>query len=789
VIFSANVGPQTIFLSASEQEVLYGGAAGSGKTMAIIADSLRDTQNGAFVGLLIRRTTDELREIKAKTLELYPQVYPSARWSEKENEWKFPSGARLWLTYLERDADVLRYQGQAFSYIAVDELTQYHTPYAWDYLRSRLRTTDPHLKVYQRACVDEGDVLTEHGWKPIQSIIVGEKVYSLDAGGKLILNKVETVSSYDINEEIVRVRKKNLYMSMTQDHRVLYKKQNSEILELIKWNAHKSKSIDVARTSTAWISSREYNNYTGKFKDGINYAKFLGLYVAEGCYNSNPKNSNYKVIITQNKEKNHPVIRSILDDSGYKYCYSKNGDFQITNKALRESLLVLGKAKDKHFPRMFLDNASNAQLQSAFDMYMLGDGHWSSETNGIAVTTSRQLVDDLQEIAIKLGYKTQYSHVPSINPNHNDRYNVYFTLNSNTTKVDKGDIRNDVSLEKYEGKVYCLGVENLNNFVIRQKEYVWISGNSTNPGGPGHNWVKKMFIDPAPWGTAFEAVDQETGEVLAYPKDHPKFAGQPLFHRRFIPGKLKDNPFLYDDGKYEANLLSMPEHQRKQLLEGSWDVVEGAAFPEWNRNVHVVKRHAIPQSWRKFRAADYGYTSRAACVWFAINPEGQLVIYRELYTRLLNAPKFAQAVLDLEKDDNVSYGIMDSSVFHHKGDAGVSIAEQMANQGCFWRPSDRSKGSRINGKNELHRRLEVNEITEKPGLIIMDNCVNTIAQLPLLQLDKNNSEDVDTKGEDHIYDAIRYGIMSRPSPIITDYMILQRPRSNDFAPSDNTFGY
>lgn len=467
IIFRANEGPQSVFLAAPEQEVLYGGAAGAGKTYAIVADALRDTSNGAFAGLIIRRTNDELREIIQKTLELYKKVYPTAVWSAQKSEWTFPSGSRLWLTYLERDADVMRYQGQAFSYIAVDELTQYATPYAWDYLRSRLRTTDKHLTVYQRA--------------------------------------------------------------------------------------------------------------------------------------------------------------------------------------------------------------------------------------------------------------------------------------------------------------------------------------TSNPGSVGHQWVKKMFIDPAPWGKPFIATDIETQKELIYPENHPNpaLAGKPLFKRRFIPGKLKDNPYLYEDGKYEGNLLSLPEHQRKQLLDGSWDIIEGAAFSEFNREVHVVKAFPVPQSWRKFRAADYGYSSQAACVWIAISPDGQLIVYRELYTRLLNAAKFGQRVLDMERgDDGLSYGIMDSSVFHNKGDVGVSIAEQMMQVGCFWRPSDRSKGSRKNGKNELHRRLEVNEFSNKPGLVIMDNCVNLIAQLPLLQLSKTDPEDVDTHGEDHLYDALRYGLMSRPAPAITDFMILNRPSTlEDFKPADSTFGY
>ena len=93
---------------------------------------------------------------------MYPKAYPGAKWMEKKSQWTFPSGARIWMTYLEQDKDVLRYQGQAFTYIGIDELTQYSTPYAWDYLRSRLRTADPSLPVYMRATTNPGG--PGHAW-------------------------------------------------------------------------------------------------------------------------------------------------------------------------------------------------------------------------------------------------------------------------------------------------------------------------------------------------------------------------------------------------------------------------------------------------------------------------------------------------------------------------------------------------------------------------------------------------------------------------------------------------
>ena len=94
---------------------------------------------------------------------------------------------------------------------------------------------------------------------------------------------------------------------------------------------------------------------------------------------------------------------------------------------------------------------------------------------------------------------------------------------------------------------------------------------TSNPGGPGHGWVRKMFITPTTPGKSFWATDIETGDVLKYPQRHSK-AGKPLFRRRFIPAQLKDNPYLYESGDYEAMLLSLPETQRRQLLEGNWDI-------------------------------------------------------------------------------------------------------------------------------------------------------------------------------------------------------------------------
>ena len=462
VIFKPNEGPQTEFLAASEREVLYGGSAGGGKTIALIADPMRYFHNPNFNGLILRRTTDELREIIWKTQEIYTKAFKGAKWQERKSQWVFPSGARLWLTYLERDEDVLRYQGQAFSYVAFDELTQHSTPFAWNYMRSRLRTTDPTLPTFMRA--------------------------------------------------------------------------------------------------------------------------------------------------------------------------------------------------------------------------------------------------------------------------------------------------------------------------------------TTNPGGPGHQWVRKMFIDPSPANKPFAATDLETGEPMLYPESSPK-AGQPLFYRRFIPASLYDNPYLADDGQYEANLLSLPEMQRRQLLEGDWAIAEGAAFSEFREKDHVVEPFDIPPDWRRFRSCDYGYSSYSAVHWFTIDPAYEtLIVYRELYVSKHTGRDLAKAVIEAEQGESISYGILDSSCWHNRGQIGPSIAEEMISMGCRWRPSDRSAGARVAGKNRLHELLKVDEDTGQAGIVFFNTCRQIIADLPTIPSDPKGTDDIDPRYKsDHAYDSVRYGVMSRPrsKSIFEEFGSVDQT----WQPSDAIFGY
>ena len=297
-----------------------------------------------------------------------------------------------------------------------------------------------------------------------------------------------------------------------------------------------------------------------------------------------------------------------------------------------------------------------------------------------------------------------------------------------------------------------------------------------NPGKVGSQWVKEMFVDPSTPNTKFD-IDIKTP------------TGIKKISRRFIPAKLQDNPYLMQTDDYYAMLASLPEVQRKQFLDGNWEAFEDSSFPEFNKELHVVKSFDIPRNWMKFRAADWGYSSPACCLWFAIDFDNNIFIYRELYTKKLTADLFAQKVMELEDGEYIRYGVLDSSTWARRGDIGPSIAETMIQEGCRWRPSDRSPRSRIAGKLEIHKRLKLNEDTGYPTLFVFDNCVNLIRTLPMLPTDKNNPEDVDTHAEDHAYDALRYGCMSRPvHPVSQKFHDFGVGQTKDMV-ADKVFGY
>jgi len=441
VIFAPNEGPQTEFLASPERDVLYGGAAGGGKSYAMLVDPLRFCHRSAHRALILRRSMPELRELIDKSRELYPKAFPGCKFREVEKIWNFPSGAKVEFGFLERDADVYRYQGQSYSWIGFDEITHLPTEFGWNYLASRLRTTDSKIDPYLRC--------------------------------------------------------------------------------------------------------------------------------------------------------------------------------------------------------------------------------------------------------------------------------------------------------------------------------------TANPGGVGAHWVKKRYVDPCEPGQSFKGDDGLT--------------------RRFIPARLDDNPYLSEDGRYEEMLKALPPVQRRQLLEGNWEITEGAAFSEFDPDVHIIPPFQIPIGWERVKGIDYGYASESACIWAAVDAsDGTLVIYRELYKKNLTGQDLGQVITEMEINDPFSVaGVLDTAAWARTGTTGPTVGETLVRAGHKLRRADKN---RIQGKIQIHEYLKI-QPTGRPRLQIFSTCPNLIKELQSIPMDKSRPEDVNTHAPDHAYDALRYLIMSRPRIADPINRMRNLRMAQAYQPIDREFGY
>ena len=250
---------------------------------------------------------------------------------------------------------------------------------------------------------------------------------------------------------------------------------------------------------------------------------------------------------------------------------------------------------------------------------------------------------------------------------------------------------------------------------------------------------------------------------------------------------LQDNPYLAEDGEYERMLQSLPAVQRRQLLEGNWDVAEGAAFAEFAPDVHVITPFELPNWWERIKGVDYGYAAESCCLWAAIDPDDKtIIIYRELYRKGLTGEALGDTITQMEENEIKSIpGVLDTSAWSRTGYTGPTIGEILVNRGHKLRRADKN---RIAGKTQIHEHLRQREGSGRPRLQIISNCVNLIKELQGIPLSSKNPEDVDTKAADHAYDALRYLIMSRPR-LDHPHDRMLRIKSDIYQPSDNTFGY
>lgn len=342
---------------------------------------------------------------------------------------------------------------------------------------------------------------------------------------------------------------------------------------------------------------------------------------------------------------------------------------------------------------------------------------------------------------------------------YNSEDKVFIFTNGSRLKLGYCDHEND--LLQYQGHEYdVIGLEEATHFTEEMRRFFTTCNRSTrkdfkprmyyttNPGGIGHGWVKRLFIDR-------EYQGKEKAEDYT-----------------FIPAKVYDNKALMEaNPEYVEELENLPEDMREAHLHGNWDIFAGMFFREFRRDIHVIEPFEIPDHWRKFRAMDEGYNDPFVCLWIAIDDKGSAYVYRELVESHLLSADQVKKVVERTRE-KIDYSVGDTSFWNKsKLDSGQSPAEVFNNHGV---PMMQANKERVNGWKRLREWLRIYEDTnpvtgekfQNAKLKFFSNCIKTIKALPNMVYDDSKPEDMAAHPEDHCPDALRYWCMSRPAPAV-----------------------
>ena len=268
-----------------------------------------------------------------------------------------------------------------------------------------------------------------------------------------------------------------------------------------------------------------------------------------------------------------------------------------------------------------------------------------------------------------------------------------------------------------------------------------------NPGGVGHTWVKRLFIDR----------DYKSTEN---PEDYI-----------FIPSLVFENKYIMErDPNYVKVLENLPEDRKKAMLYGNWDVFDGQFFPEFRRDVHVIESLDLPKHWNKYIALDYGL-DMFAVLFIAVDNKGQAYIYNEIHKSDLIVSEACQTLRSYMRGETFKAIYAPPDLWNRNRDTGKSTFEVFMNNGITLTKAGNSRESGwLAVKEWLKIKKARDEQTGEPieisNIKIFSNCINLIRCLPQLQHDEKNPNDVATEPHEltHITDALRYFCVSRVSP-------------------------
>ena len=260
-----------------------------------------------------------------------------------------------------------------------------------------------------------------------------------------------------------------------------------------------------------------------------------------------------------------------------------------------------------------------------------------------------------------------------------------------------------------------------------------------NPGGIGHMWVKRLFVDR----------DFAEGEN---PKDYT-----------FVPATVDDNPqLLAASPEYKQMLDLLPEDVRRAWRYGDWDALEGAYFPEFKSDTHVIEPFIhVPAEWKKYRAFDYGL-DMFACLWIAVDFDGRCYVYREVQQKGLIVSEAAQLMRSLTPpEEQISFTAAPPDMWARQKDSGKNMAEIFATCGVGL---VRASNNRVQGHMMVKEMLKpMRGDQDRPGLLFTKNCRGLIRNIQLIEHDAKNPSDCATEPHEvtHIVDALRYFCITR----------------------------
>lgn len=357
----------------------------------------------------------------------------------------------------------------------------------------------------------------------------------------------------------------------------------------------------------------------------------------------------------------------------------------------------------------------------------------------------------------------------------------------NGSKLRLAHCQTDKDVTKYQGAEWAvLGFDQVEQFTEFQYRYLLhrlrVSGelaktmeaagytpkaiSTANPGGVGHGWVKRRWIDPFPaGGVAFRPAPD--------PVDDPNPGT-----RAYVPATVDDNTDV--DPTYAARLDRLPEDDRRAMRYGDWNVYAGQRFKDFRTHVHVIDPEALPiplgAGITRAVGVDYGLDAPFAALWGAKLADNLVVVYRELYKAGLTPAEQARRILAAEAPGERRPGrpipvALDPSCWQRNPNTPKPAPRTLGHNPDTPPPGSIAHTYQVNGvpvgKARNDRLAGVAVVADKlqvradgfPRLLIYSNCRNLIRTLPELVRDDKRPEDVDTDGEDHAYDALRYLLM------------------------------